>query len=59
MRLARIVTDKQRPDAASGVTFISLEDETGTIKIVIWVRVQEHFRNKILTSQRLIVAGTV
>jgi len=41
IKVAGIVTARQRPQTASGVTFISLEDETGTINVVTWARVYE------------------
>ncbi|PUA27439.1 MAG: error-prone DNA polymerase [Cellvibrio sp. 79] len=57
VRIAGIVTCRQRPGSASGVMFISLEDETGTTNIVVWSRVQEQFRNEILTGKLLIIKG--
>lgn len=59
VRIAGIVTCKQRPGSASGVMFISLEDETGTSNIVVWARVQERFRHEILTGKLLVIKGTV
>lgn len=59
VRIAGVVTGKQRPGTATGVLFLSLEDETGTSNIVIWNTVQERFRHQILTGKLLIVKGTV
>lgn len=59
VRLAGIVTGRQRPGTASGVLFLSLEDETGTSNVVVWASVQERFRTEILTGKLLIVKGTV
>lgn len=59
VRVAGIVTGKQRPGSASGVMFISLEDETGTINVVVWTKTQEQFRSEILTGKLLLVTGTV
>lgn len=59
VRIAGIVTGKQRPGTASGVLFMSLEDETGTSNIVIWNSTQELFRNEIITGKLLIIKGTV
>ncbi|MES2673779.1 MAG: error-prone DNA polymerase [Pseudomonadota bacterium] len=59
VRVAGIVTGKQRPGTASGVMFMSLEDETGTSNVVIWNSTQEHFRTQILTGKLLIIKGTV
>lgn len=59
VRLAGIVTGKQRPGTASGVMFMSLEDETGTSNVVIWNATQERFRTEILTGKLLLIKGTV
>lgn len=59
VRIAGIVTGKQRPGTASGVLFMSLEDETGTSNVVIWSSTQKYFRNEILTGKLLIIKGTV
>lgn len=59
VRIAGIVTGKQRPGTASGVLFMSLEDETGTSNVVIWSSTQERFRAEILTGKLLIIKGTV
>lgn len=59
VRIAGLVTGKQRPGTASGVMFISLEDETGTTNVVVWAKVQERFRKEILTGKLVIIKGTV
>lgn len=59
VRVAGIVTGKQRPGTASGVIFMSLEDETGTSNIVIWNATQKTFRKEILAGKLLIINGTV
>jgi error-prone DNA polymerase len=59
VRIAGIVTGKQRPGTASGVMFMSLEDETGTSNVIIWTQTQETFRTEILTGKLLIIKGTV
>lgn len=59
VRIAGIVTGKQRPGTASGVMFMSLEDETGTSNVIVWASTQERFRNEILTGKLLIIKGTV
>jgi beta-glucosidase len=38
-RAAGLVTCRQRPDTASGVIFVTLEDETGTVNVVVWTNV--------------------
>ena len=59
VRIAGIVTGKQRPGTASGVMFMSLEDETGTSNVLIWNSTQEQFRTQILTGKLLVIKGTV
>lgn len=52
-----LVTCRQRPGSAGGVTFITLEDETGMANVVIWARVAKAYRKAFLTSQLLTVKG--
>lgn len=59
IRIAGIVTGKQRPGTASGVMFLSLEDETGTTNVIAWAATQERFRNEILTGRLLIIKWTI
>ena len=42
--VAGLVILRQRPGTAKGVIFLTLEDETGTINIVIWRTLYEKFR---------------
>ena len=56
---AGIVIGRQRPDTASGVIFVTLEDETGTINVVVWRDVAEKQRRALLASQLLAVYGTL
>ena len=59
IRTAGIVTGRQRPGTASGVVFLTLEDETGNNNIVIWKEVQQRCREALLKSRLLMVKGTV
>ncbi len=59
IRIAGLVTGRQRPGTASGVLFLTLEDETGNSNVVVWPRVQEQFRQALMTSQLLLVKGTL
>ena len=59
-RLARVcglVIGRQRPGSASGVLFVTLEDETGVVNVVIWNAVLERFRRAILGSHLLTIYG--
>ncbi|WP_457030505.1 error-prone DNA polymerase [Kitasatospora sp. P5_F3] len=53
-----LVTHRQRPPTAGGVLFISLEDETGLVNIVVQPHVWEHQRRIALDSAGLLVHGT-
>jgi error-prone DNA polymerase len=59
VRIAGLVTCRQRPGSAAGVLFLTLEDETGSSNIVVWKRTQERFRQALMTAQVLLVNGTV
>ncbi|WP_404409418.1 error-prone DNA polymerase [Pseudidiomarina marina] len=59
VRVAGLVTCRQRPGTASGVTFVTLEDESGLINIVIWQKTARDFRQAYLTAQLLKVKGIV
>lgn len=56
-RAAGIVTNRQRPGSAGGVTFVTLEDETGTINVVVWRRLAETQRRTLLGARLLGVVG--
>ena len=59
-RLARasgIVTHRQRPETAKGVIFVTLEDETGAVNIIVWPQVVEQQRKPLLASTLLTVYG--
>ena len=57
IRTGGIVTCRQRPATASGVTFVTLEDETGCVNIVVWRAVAERFRKELLGACLLVVYG--
>ncbi|CAG4897246.1 error-prone DNA polymerase [Paraburkholderia gardini] len=59
-RLARacgIVTMRQRPETAKGVIFITIEDETGNVNVIIWPKVFEQQRKEVLGASLLGVLG--
>jgi len=58
-RAAGLVTCRQRPDTASGVIFVTLEDETGTVNVVVWTGVAERQRKELLSAQLLGVEGRI
>jgi error-prone DNA polymerase len=56
---AGLVLVRQRPGSASGVVFITLEDETGIANLVVWPRVMERFRPIVMGARILHVKGRV
>jgi error-prone DNA polymerase len=52
-----IVICRQQPSTASGVVFMTLEDETGFVNLVVWARVFEEFATVIRTTSLLGVTG--
>jgi error-prone DNA polymerase len=59
MRAAGIVTCRQRPGTASGIVFVTLEDETGLANIVVHSRLVEQQRRELLGARLLGVLGQV
>lgn len=57
--VAGLVTLRQRPQTASGVTFLTLEDEDGLVNIVVWLRIAERDRRALLQSRLLLVRGQI
>lgn len=52
-----LVITRQRPGTASGVVFLTLEDETGVSNIVIWGKLFERYRRIVMTGRLLRVYG--
>ena len=57
LRVAGIVMFRQRPQTAKGVTFMTLEDETGIVNLVIWAHVFETHRAAAISSSFVVVHG--
>ncbi len=57
--VAGLVTNRQKPGTASGVMFMTLEDETGYANIVIWPKLIEKQRKVLLSARLMIVHGKV
>ena len=58
-RVTGLVTGRQRPGTASGVTFVTLEDETGMINVIVWNDLAERQRKELLRSSLMTVYGTL
>jgi error-prone DNA polymerase len=58
-RACGLITMRQRPMTASGTVFLTLEDETGCVNVVVWPRLFEKQRADILSAQLLAVDGVL
>jgi len=59
-RLARasgLVTHRQRPETAKGTVFVTLEDETGAVNVIVWPKIAEAQRKPLLGATLLTVYG--
>jgi error-prone DNA polymerase len=52
-----LVITRQRPGTASGVIFITLEDETGVINAIVWPKTYERFRRAVIAGRLLRITG--
>ena len=57
VRACGIVTVRQRPGTAKGTMFVTLEDETGPVNVIVWPALVETWRQALLGSQLLAVEG--
>lgn len=53
-----IVTVRQQPQTAKGTIFVSLEDETGAVNVIVWKSLRETQRAEVLHARLLAVHGT-
>ena len=59
VEVAGVVTHRQRPATASGITFLNLEDETGLVNVICSVGLWSRYRRTVRESRALIVRGTL
>jgi error-prone DNA polymerase len=57
VRACGIVTVRQQPQTANGTIFVTLEDETGPVNVIVWKSVREAQRDALLHSRLLAVEG--
>jgi len=57
--VAGIITNRQRPKTSAGVTFVSLEDETGTINLIVWLNTAQRQLKELSQARCLKVYGKV
>ncbi|SFD49811.1 OB-fold nucleic acid binding domain-containing protein [Roseivivax sediminis] len=55
--VAGLVILRQRPGTAKGVIFITLEDETGVVNVIVWRALYERFRRAVIAGRMLRVTG--
>jgi error-prone DNA polymerase len=58
VRACGLVTMRQSPGTAKGVTFLTLEDESGFVNVIVWKALKERQRAELLHAQLLAVHGT-
>jgi error-prone DNA polymerase len=58
VRACGIVTVRQQPQTANGTIFLTLEDETGPVNVIVWKTLREQQRDDLLKSRLLAVEGT-
>jgi DNA-directed RNA polymerase len=57
--VAGLVILRQRPGTAKGVIFLTLEDETGAVNIIVWRKMYERFRRAVIAGRMLRVTGRI
>ncbi len=55
--VAGLVILRQRPGTAKGVIFVTLEDETGVVNVIVWRKMYERFRRAVIAGRLLRVTG--
>ena len=55
--VAGLVLVRQRPGTAKGVIFVTLEDETGIVNVIVWRKIYERFRRAVIAGRCLRVTG--
>ncbi|KAB0572453.1 error-prone DNA polymerase [Brucella pituitosa] len=59
MKVAGIVTVRQRPGSAKGVVFLTIEDETGIANIVVWSKIMKAFRREVMGARLIHIEGRI
>ncbi|WP_395667360.1 error-prone DNA polymerase [Rhodoferax sp.] len=57
VRACGIVTMRQQPATAKGVVFVTLEDETGSVNVIVWKAVKDQFRDALYRARLMAVYG--
>ncbi|WP_406645960.1 OB-fold nucleic acid binding domain-containing protein [Aliisedimentitalea scapharcae] len=57
LTVAGLVILRQRPGTAKGVIFLTLEDETGIVNVIVWRKMYERFRRAVIAGRLLRITG--
>jgi len=57
LRVAGLVTTRQKPSTASGVIFVTLEDDTGNVNLIVWKTVGAAHRRELFEARLMEVEG--
>ncbi|HAG45613.1 MAG TPA: error-prone DNA polymerase, partial [Gammaproteobacteria bacterium] len=58
-KVAGLVIARQRPASANNVTFVTLEDETGSINLVVWKKIAEQYASILLGTSVISASGEI
>ena len=59
LSVAGLVLARQRPGTAKGVIFMTLEDEEGSINVVVWRKIFERYRRAVMTGRLVRISGVL
>lgn len=59
VRVAGVITVRQRPGSAKGVVFMTIEDETGIANIVVWPKLLKTYRKEVMGARLIFIEGVV
>jgi error-prone DNA polymerase len=57
VKVAGVVTHRQRPSTAEGVTFLNLEDETGLVNVICSVGLWRRYRRTAVSAKAMLLTG--
>jgi len=57
--IAGLVLVRQKPGTASGVVFLTLEDEFGVFNVIVWPNIFKKYRNQIIGGRMLKITGKI
>ena len=59
VKIAGLVLFRQRPGTAKGTIFITMEDETGAVNLIVWPKVAETYRRAVFGAKVILCEGTL